>query len=154
MFKLIHPVAGVVSIFTIAVLWMATAFSELFGTREAIVAVKSAIPWGILLLIPVLAATGGSGVILAKGRRGGLIDAKIKRMPIIAANGALVLVPAALFLAAKARSAEFDAAFYGVQALELLAGAVNLMLLGLNMRDGLRMKGRFRSRKEKPERGR
>jgi len=31
-----------------------------------------------------------------------------------------------------------------VQALELAAGAVNITLLGLNMRDGLRMKGRLR----------
>jgi hypothetical protein len=28
-----------------------------------------------------------------------------------------------------------------VQALELVAGATNIALLGLNMRDGLRMKG-------------
>lgn len=64
----------------------------------------------------------------------------------IAANGILVLVPAALFLASKARAAEFDAAFYGVQALELIAGAVNIILLGLNMRDGFKMTGRFRRR--------
>ena len=33
-----------------------------------------------------------------------------------------------------------------VQALELVAGATNITLLGLNMRDGLRMKGRLRRR--------
>jgi hypothetical protein len=75
-----------------------------------------------------------------------LVGAKIKRMPLIAANGILVLVPAALFLAYKAGRAEFDALFYAVQALELLAGAANVALLGLNMRDGLRMKGRLRRR--------
>ncbi len=36
---------------------------------------------------------------------------------------------------------EFDANFYAVQALELAAGAVNITLLGFNLRDGLRMKG-------------
>jgi hypothetical protein len=36
--------------------------------------------------------------------------------------------------------------FYLVQGLELLAGAVNLALMGLNMRDGLKMSGRFRVR--------
>ena len=41
---------------------------------------------------------------------------------------------------------EFDTAFYAVQALELAAGATNIMLLGLNMRDGLKMTGRFRSK--------
>jgi len=31
-----------------------------------------------------------------------------------------------------------------VQAIELIAGAINLTLMGLNMRDGLRMAGRLR----------
>jgi hypothetical protein len=47
----------------------------------------------------------------------------------------------ALFLAYKATAVEFDASFYAVQALELAAGAVNITLLGFNLRDGLRMKG-------------
>jgi Na+/H+ antiporter NhaA len=98
------------------------------------------------VLIPALAATGGSGLALAKGRRAGLIGAKIKRMPLIAANGLLILIPSALFLASRARAGEFDSGFYAVQALELAAGAANLALLGLNMRDGLTMKGRLRRR--------
>jgi hypothetical protein len=36
--------------------------------------------------------------------------------------------------------------FYAVQALELVGGAANITLLSLNMRDGLRMKGRLRRR--------
>jgi len=71
---------------------------------------------------PALAAAGGSGFILAKGRRTGLIGTKIKRMPIIAANGILVLIPSALYLASKAKAGELDTAFYAVQALELAAG--------------------------------
>ena len=67
-----------------------------------------------------------------------------RRMRLIAANGVLILIPAALFLAARAKAGQFDIAFSTVQALELLAGATNLTLLALNMRDGLRMKGRFR----------
>jgi hypothetical protein len=70
-------------------------------------------------------------------------------MPLIAANGLLVLIPSALFLAAKARAGEFDTTFYAVQALELAAGATNLILLGLNMRDGFKLSGRFRRRKAK-----
>lgn len=35
------------------------------------------------------------------------------------------------------RAGEFDAVFYAVQALELLAGAVNISLLCLNVRDGM-----------------
>jgi hypothetical protein len=65
-------------------------------------------------------------------------------MPLIAANGILILIPSALFLASKARAGEFDTGFYVAQALELAAGGTNIALLGLNMRDGLKMKGRLR----------
>lgn len=146
MIKVIHPVAGTLATLTIATFWLSTALSELFAPQAIVTAVKTAIPWGFLLLVPALAATGGSGFALAKGRRAGLIGAKIKRMPLIAANGILVLIPAALFLASKARAAEFDTSFYAVQALELVAGAANIALMGLNMRDGLKMKGRLHCR--------
>jgi len=135
--RLIHPIAGAVAMLTIATFWLSTALSELFASQATVVAVKTAIPWGFLLLVPALAATGGSGFALAKGQRSGLVGTKQKRMPFIAANGVLVLIPVALFLAAKARAGAFDATFYTVQVLELVAGAVNLTLLGLNMRDGL-----------------
>jgi hypothetical protein len=145
MTKIIHPVAGALALLTIATFWLLTALSELFASHAIVAMVKTAIPWGFLLLIPALAAAGGSGFVLAKGRRAGPIAAKIKRMPLIAANGILILIPCALFLAFKARAAEFDTAFYAVQALELVAGATNITLLGLNMRDGLMMKGWLRS---------
>ncbi len=141
--KIIHPVAGIIAMLTIATFWLSTALSELFWSFATVVAVKSAIPWGFLLLVPALAAAGGSGIALARGRRAGLIGTKLKRMPFIAANGLLVLIPAALFLASKAKAGEFDTAFYIVQAIELLAGPVNFVLLGFNMRDGLRMTGRL-----------
>lgn len=146
MLKVIHPVAGTLALLTIATFWLSTVLAELFASQAAVTAVKTAIPWCFLVLVPALAATGGSGFVLAKGRRGGVLGAKIKRMPLIAANGLVVLIPAALFLAFKARAAEFDTVFYAVQALELVAGAANITLLGLNLRDGLRMKGRLRRR--------
>ncbi|TIW22310.1 MAG: hypothetical protein E5V65_04135 [Mesorhizobium sp.] len=146
MLKIIHPAAGALALLTIGTFWLSTALSELFASEATVTTVKTAIPWGFLLLIPALAVVGGSGFALAKGRRVGLIGAKLKRMPWIAANGLLVLIPSALFLASKARAAEFDALFYSVQALELVAGAANITLLNLNMSDGLKMKGWFRRR--------
>jgi hypothetical protein len=65
-------------------------------------------------------------------------------MPFIAANGLLVLVPCAIVLNRWAAAGSFDTAFYAVQAIELLAGALNLALMGLNARDGLRLAGRLR----------
>ena len=149
MSKIIHPAAGTLAILLIGIFWFSTLIAELFGTTAQIIAVKTAIPWGFLLLVPALAAAGGSGAIRSRGRRGGLIDRKMRRMPVIAANGLLVLIPAALFLSWKAGADEIDSAFYAVQALELLAGAVNFTLLALNMRDGLRMTGRLSKRPRK-----
>jgi hypothetical protein len=142
MLRTIHPVAGVVAFLTIATFWLTTALSELFASREVVVFVKTAIPWGFIILIPAIAA-GGSGLTMAKGVRGGLLGTKVRRMPFIAANGVFVLIPCALFLAYKALAGAFDAGFYAVQALELVAGALNLTLMSLNLRDGLRLTGRL-----------
>jgi Na+/H+ antiporter NhaA len=144
MIKTIHPLAGALALLTIGTFWLSTAFSELFASEATVTIVKTAIPWGFLVLIPALMAAGGTGFALAGKRRGGIIDKKIRRMPLIAANGILILIPSALFLASKAGAGEFDTGFQVVQAIELAAGAANIALLGLNMRDGLKMKGRLR----------
>jgi hypothetical protein len=44
-----------------------------------------------------------------------------------------------------AAAGTFNTTFYIVQALELLAGATNLVLMGLNIRDGFKLSGRFRA---------
>lgn len=135
----IHPIAGTIALLTIASFWLATVAAEIWGSAATITLVKTAIPWGFLLLVPALAVTGGSGMALAKGARSGLAARKRRRMAIIAANGMLVLIPSALFLAARAGAGRFDTGFVLVQAIELVAGAVNLTLLCLNLRDGIRM---------------
>jgi hypothetical protein len=105
---------------------------------------------GLWIMIPAMAAVGGSGMFLGKSRKGRLVDAKKMRMPLIAANGLLVLVPCAIVLNRWAAAGSFDTAFYLVQTVELVAGAINFMLMGLNVRDGLRMAGRLR---KSPARG-
>jgi len=142
MLKSLHPVAGVLATLVIAVFWLATAISELSGSEAYIVQVKTLIPWGLIVLVPAIALAGGSGFRLGRGWKSPVAAAKRRRMPVIAANGILILVPAALFLACKAAKGELDGAFYAVQAVELAAGAVNLWLMGLNIRDGRRLKGR------------
>ena len=144
MMKKIHPIAGGVALAMILVFWLSTVLVELWGSQAQIAQVKTLIPWGFLILIPAMAAVGSTGFRLGQARRGPVVDKKRKRMPIIAANGVLILIPAAFFLAAKAQAGAFDAVFYGVQALELAAGAVNITLLWRNMRDGRRLAGKHR----------
>lgn len=146
MAKAIHPVAGALALLTVLSFWLSTVVSEVFGGMEVVTLVKTTIPWGFLILIPAMVLAGVSGQRLARRRRGPLEDRKRKRMRFIAANGVLILVPSAIFLSVKARAGTFDAEFYVVQALELVMGAVNIRLLGLNMRDGLRLTGKLSRR--------
>jgi len=146
MLKLIHPIAGAIGFLTILTFWTSTVGSELFGSLAAVTAVKQAIPWGFLLLVPALAITGASGFRMAGASCDPRIVRKKRRMPFIAGNGILILIPAALYLARLASLGEFGNLFYGIQAVELIAGAANLTLMFLNIRDGLRLTGRWRLR--------
>jgi len=146
----LHGIFGAVALLCIATFWLSTVVSELFLTQASVVAVKNAVLTGMWLLIPAMAATGGSGFSLAKGRRGRLVDVKMRRMKGVAANGLLVLLPSAFVLASWANAGRFDGAFYALQGVELLAGAVNITLLLLNMRDGLRLTGRLSPKRSVP----
>lgn len=142
--KAVHPIAGATALLTILTFWISTALVELFADAAAITRVKTLIPWGFAILVPAMAAVGFSGNRLGRTWRGKLVVAKARRMPFIAANGVLILIPSALYLSVKAQAGAFDTGFYVVQILELIAGAVNIALLMLNMRDGLRLSGRMR----------
>ncbi|MCC7546897.1 MAG: hypothetical protein IT532_03945 [Burkholderiales bacterium] len=146
----LHAIFGAVAILCITTFWLSTVVSELFLDQASVVVIKNAVLSGMWLLIPSMAATGGSGFSLAKGRGGRLVGVKGRRMKIVAANGLLVLLPSALMLASWANAGRFDSAFYVLQGVELLAGAVNFSLLALNMRDGLKLSGRLASERPVP----
>lgn len=136
----IHAIAGVIGFLTILTFWLSTLVSEIFGTVADIAQVKNAILWGMIILIPSLIMTGATGASLGKRRKDPRVSAKKKRMPLIAGNGLVVLVPSAVLLAYMAGNGNFSTAFYAVQALELVVGAVNLTLMGLNIRDGFALR--------------
>jgi hypothetical protein len=141
-----HLVAGILAPLCLIVFFVSTVLTELFGSPAAVAQLKALIVTpGLWIMIPAMAAAGGSGMFLGRSRGGRLVEAKKKRMPFIAANGLLVLVPCALVLNHWAAAGRFDTSFYAVQALELIAGGVNLVLMAGNVRDGLRMAGRLRA---------
>ncbi len=143
--KIIHRIGGFVAPFCIVLFWTSTVFVELFGLPATVAQLKSLIVTpGLWILIPATAMAGGSGMFMSRSRPGRLVDTKKKRMPFIAANGLLVLVPCAMMLHRWAAAGSFDTMFYIVQAIELIAGPINLVLMALNLRDGLRMAGRLR----------
>lgn len=140
----LHATAGTLALITIATFWSSTLVTELLGSHAQIAQLKSLILWGMLILIPAMATAGATGAVLSKNRKGPLIERKSRRMKIIAANGLLVLLPSAIFLAMRAGSGQLDTLFYGIQTVELIAGATNITLLAANLRDGMAMAARRR----------
>ncbi len=141
--QLIHRIGAITATFCIFIFFISTLVVELFGTAQAIATVKSLIVLpGLFILIPAIAATGATGFVMSKGSSKGLVGSKKKRMPFIGANGLLILLPAAIVLDQLASAGSFDSSFYLLQALELVAGATNLTLMFLNIRDGRRIKGK------------
>ncbi len=132
----IHALAGLIGFLTILSFWSSTLYSELFGSHEMVTYVKTMILKGMFILIPAMIVVGASGMNLGGKRRDVKTLAKKERMPFIAFNGLVVLLPAAFFLQSKAVAGEFDTVFYIIQMIELFAGATNLTLMGLNIRDG------------------
>ncbi|WP_289035986.1 hypothetical protein [uncultured Roseibium sp.] len=140
----VHALSGGIGFLMILLFWTSTVTSELFADHDTVAAVKSLILHGMFILIPAMAIAGGSGMAMGRKRKDALTRAKQKRMPIIAVNGLIILVPAAWFLAGKSAAGQFDSTFYAVQVAELVAGAANLTMMGLNIRDGLIMTGKIR----------
>jgi hypothetical protein len=142
-FRAVHAAAGTVALLCIGVFLGSTLWVELTGGPERVAAVKRGIVYGLALLVPAMVVVGMSGARLGGRSRAASVVTKQRRMRVIAMNGLLVLVPAALILDRLASAGAFGMLFYTVQAAELVAGPVNFVLLGLNFRDGLRMSGRI-----------
>jgi len=143
----VHPIAGGLALLTMLAFWTSTVAVELVGSTDDIVAVKHAIMWGLLVLVPAIAATGGTGFVRAGRSKNARILAKKRRMQVVAPVGILVLVPCVLYLGTTASASGLGTYFHEVQAVELVAGAVNITLMSLNVRDGLRLTRRIGARR-------
>lgn len=137
--RLLHRYAGAFALAILFVFQTSTLIGETLLSHAGLVVVKDAIVWGLAPLIACLATAGITGNAIARKPLAGLVQKKANRMKLAAANGLIILVPAALWLDRAVNLGDMGAGFYVVQALEIAAGLVNVTLLGLNMRDGLLM---------------
>jgi hypothetical protein len=135
----VHAAAASLALLIIVSFFSSSLLSELLGSQQQVATVKNAIFYAVWFLIPFMAITGITGAKLAGKVKGGLIGKKMKRMPIIALNGLLILLPAAVYLRSLAMAEDFSTVFYVVQGVELLAGAINITLLSMNFRDGIKV---------------
>ncbi|MEY8837613.1 hypothetical protein AB9K41_01095, partial [Cribrihabitans sp. XS_ASV171] len=88
--RTLHAAAGALALLTISTFWVSTVLAQLLGTHATITTVKTAILYGLAVLVPAMATVGATGTGLARGWRGTKITAKQRRMKIIAANGLLI----------------------------------------------------------------
>lgn len=138
--KRLHLAAALLATVIVTVFCTATLTVELLGTHPQVALVKQLIVFpGLAILIPALAVTGLSGDRLAQTHGHPLVGRKMRRMRLIAGNGVLVLAPCALYLSHLASAGRFDARFVTIQGLEICAGITNVVLMALNIRDGLRI---------------
>lgn len=138
----LHAAAGAAALLTIASFLIATVTTLIIGDKYLIAMTKVTISYALLALIPMLILAGATGARLAKPMRGPIMESKQKRMKIVAFNGIAILVPAALTLVPLAMQGQGGALYWAIQIAELAAGTINVILLGLNMRDGLRLSRR------------
>src|SRR4051812_13681282 len=94
----VHLVAATVGLLTILTFWVSTIAVELTGSHDLITSVKQAIPWGLFVLVPALAATGATGAAMAGRSKEPALQVKRRRMVVIAGVGLLILVPSAIYL--------------------------------------------------------
>ncbi len=138
----LHGAAGAAALLTITTFWVSALTAELVLSSAGVATVRTAILYALPVLVIAMIATGASGARLAGRSKAPVIRAKRRRMALVAANGMLVLVPSVIFLWWRAQAGLFDATFGIVQIAELAAGAVNIVLLALNMKAGMAMRAR------------
>jgi hypothetical protein len=140
----LHRTAATVAYLTITTFLLATLTVEAFGTEADVRVVKRLIAAGLFLLVPAMATAGATGSRF--GARSPLALAKLRRMKFVAANGVGILTPCAIALWRLSDVGRFDALFTAIQLLEVVAGLVNVTLMSLMIRDGMRLSGRLRTR--------
>lgn len=137
----LHAAAGGVAMLTILGLQVFIGWREASGYPADLAVARTVALWVMaLLLIPALITAGATGARLGRGWRGPVVATKLARMKVIAGLGGLVLVPLAIGLWFLASRGWIDGRYHLLTRLETLAALSNVLLLGLNLRDGLKMR--------------
>ncbi|GIC78850.1 hypothetical protein [Moritella sp. F3] len=137
--KKIHKTAAIFAFLFITSFLTSTIVADFFATPQQIAHVKSSVLMFIPGLILAMMITGISAAKLYPGVAKGPFKVKQTRMKIAAINGVFILLPAAIVLAKWSGLGQFNDLYWTVQIVEIIAGMVNLAMIGLNIRDGIRL---------------
>ena len=139
----VHIIATSIAVLTIGCFFSFSIIAEIIGNHEFITQVKTVILYGLPILLLAMPMLGITGKKLAGKSKSPIVATKMKRMKFVAFNG-VVLISLAVYLYFRAINSNIDSTFLGVQIIELLFGAINLTLLGLNIKAGMKLSGRIK----------
>lgn len=140
MLRRFHRAAAYLAFTIILCLFLSSIFVEVFGRVEHITLVKTVIIYPIPFLIISMIGAGMSGTVLGKTYHHSSVRKKAKRMPFIAVNGMIILLPLAYVLYTMSINEHFDFIFYTIQAAELVFGGLNIYLMALNIIDAKKLR--------------
>ena len=138
---MLHILATIIGLFTIVSFFTSTLLAEASGNTQLIVTIKTYILYALPLLILAMPTLGITGNKLAGKKPSPKAQLKLKRMKFIAING-IALITLAVLLYFKAVKEAFDTTFWTLQILELLLGFINIVLIGLNIKTGMKLSGK------------
>ncbi|MEM8968744.1 MAG: hypothetical protein AAGE93_20175 [Bacteroidota bacterium] len=136
-----HLFATAIAVLTISTFSISSLAAELIGQESIIRMVKTGILYALPLLVFSMIALTVTGNKLAGGSRHPELIQKQRRMKFITTNG-MILVTLAIFLYYQATYQSINAVFLSAQIAELALGFTNLVLIGMNIKAGLRLSAR------------
>lgn len=139
----IHIAASIIAVITIGSFFSFSLIAEIMGSDLFIKQVKTGILYGLPILIIAMPMLALSGKKLARNSKNLILAKKTKRMKLIAING-IILISLAVYLYYHATYRSIDIRFLIVQIAELSIGFINLLLITMNIRAGIKLSGRKR----------
>jgi len=137
-----HIAATAVATLTISCFFTFSLIAEIIGDPLFIKQVKTGILYCLPIMLIAMPILGLSGKKLAGNSKNPIIQQKMKRMKLVALNG-VILISLAIYLYYHAVYKTIDTTFLYVQIVELVIGAINLGLIGMNIRAGMQLSGRL-----------
>lgn len=136
-----HLLATLIAVVLISTFFISSLVAEIINDHQFIKVVKLCILYALPLMVIIMPILAISGNKLAGASQSPLIKQKKGRMKLIMING-LLLITLALFLYFQSHFREINTTFLIGQMAELLLGMLNLILIGVNIRAGLKLSGK------------
>lgn len=140
--KNLHRVSAIGAMLTICSYLISSLVAEISSNFTLIYQVKAYIVFSLPLLVIFMMLTVFSGQRIGNSNHP-VVKRKLRRLKIIGTNGTMLVI-LAVVLYLKASRGSFDSTFWILQAIELIFGFSNIVLMVAMAVDGMRLSGRIK----------